>query len=99
MSSAEVTSKIQTYWPKISSARPVMLPVSALVATSLSIPACAVCWSMTAAPIAKMSTPARPMTSRNDAQRWPLIVSTIESDESTPTSMRTKRKSIITAPV
>ena len=32
-------------------------------------------------------------------QRWPVIVSTSESAESTPTSMSTKRNSIMTAPV
>ena len=69
MSRAEVTSKIQTYWPKISSATPVTLPVSALVATSLSMPACTVCSSMTTWPREKKSMPARPTTSSNEAQR------------------------------
>ena len=43
--------------------------------------------------------PASPRLSRMVAQRWPVSVSTRLSEESTPTSMSTKRKSIMTAPV
>jgi hypothetical protein len=50
-------------------------------------------------PTAEAMTPSRPRARTAAAMRWPRIVSTSESEESTPTSMRTKRKSIITAPV
>ena len=39
------------------------------------------------------------MPARRPIQRWPRIVSTSESAASTPTSMRTNRKSIMIAPV
>ncbi|MNW60671.1 hypothetical protein D3C74_386750 [compost metagenome] len=40
-----------------------------------------------------------PRPSRIPMKRWPRMVSTSESEASTPTSMSTNRKSIITAPV
>ena len=46
-----------------------------------------------------MSRPAKASANTIAASRWPLIVSTSESDESTPTIMRTNRNSIMTAPV
>ncbi len=46
-----------------------------------------------------MNSAARPRPSSTAAPRWPLIVSTRESEESTPISMTTNRNSIMTAPV
>jgi len=40
-----------------------------------------------------------PIATRMAATRWPLIVSTSESAEFTPTIMSTNRNSISTAPV
>ena len=45
------------------------------------------------------SRKAIPAPATRPIQRWPRIVSASESAESTPTSMSTKRNSIITAPV
>ena len=50
-------------------------------------------------PTPAMSSAANAMPNTTAAIRWPLIVSTRESEESTPTIMRTNRKSIMTAPV
>jgi hypothetical protein len=47
----------------------------------------------------EISRTAEPRPSSTAAPRCPLMVSTSESDESTPMSMRTKRNSIMTAPV
>ena len=78
---------------------PVMLPVVALLDSRRSIPACTVASSKVAEPIVETSSPMRPIATSIEIHRWPLIVSTSESEESTPTSMMTKRKSIMTAPV
>ena len=44
-------------------------------------------------------SPSRPIAASPAASRWPPSVSTIESDESTPTSISTNRNSIMIAPV
>ena len=93
MSRALVISKTQTYWPKISSATPVTLPVLALTSARPFMS------PRVTAPMAVKSRPPSPKARSSEAHFWPLIVSTSESDESTPTSIRTNRKSIMTAPV
>jgi hypothetical protein len=93
MRRAEVSSKTHTYLPKISSATPLTLPGSSLTA-SRNFGA-----GRVTEPIAKNITAARPKHRTMPAAFCPRIVSMSESDESTPTSMRTKRKNIITAPV
>ena len=92
MSSALVTSKTQTYLPKIRLATPVMLPSALAWARPTGL-------AKVTEPMAAMSTIPRPSASRKPATFWPLIVSTRESEESTPTSISTKRNSIMTAPV
>src|ERR1035437_1557350 len=92
MSSALVTSKVQTYLPKIRSAIPVMLP-PALACVRPTGPA------KVTDPSAATSPAPRPAASSRPATFWPLMVSTRESDESTPISISTKRNSIMTAPV
>ena len=54
---------------------------------------------MAACPMPRIRITSRPMAARPAASRWPLIVSTIESAELMPISMRTKRNSMRTAPV
>jgi hypothetical protein len=49
-------------------------------------------------PITEIRSTARAIPKRKASQRWPRIVSTSESEESTPTSIIMNRKSIITAP-
>ena len=92
MSSALVTSNDHTYWLKIFAATPMTLPSALASASPLARP-------KVTDPIPAMRSRPRATASRSPAQRWPLIVSTSESEESTPTSIRTKRNSIITAPV
>ena len=95
ISSAPVISNAQTNLPKISPARAVMFPPSGAELTASS---------PTAAPnLTPPSTPKiitmNPAPSSAAAKRCPRIVSTSESEESTPTSISTNRNSIITAPV
>ncbi len=52
-----------------------------------------------ALPIAKTSSEPKPSPASTASGRWPLIVSTIESAESTPTSISTNKNSIKMAPV
>ncbi len=77
----------------MSSATPVTLPVSLLAAVRPFMSP-----KRTEPMAVKMSAP-RPKASTSETHFWPLIVSTRESEESTPTSMRTKRNSMMTAPV
>ena len=49
--------------------------------------------------ISERISPLRPIAATIAAERCPLIDSTKESAESTPTSIRIKRNNIITAPV
>jgi hypothetical protein len=93
MSSAEVISKTQTYLPKMRSANPLTLPGSTL---TLSRPAGS---ASVKDPTARNMTAARARATTSDAARCPRIVSVRESEASTPISMRTNRKIIITAPV
>ena len=89
---ADVSSKVQTYGPKIRSARPLTLPPA--LASSRPTGAGSRDWPMTA-----ISSAPRPRPSSTPQTRIPLWVSTVESAESTPIIIRTNRKSIITAPV
>src|SRR4051812_14683589 len=93
MSSALVISKAKTYFVNSSRAMPTTLP-SALTSSRPAPPP-----SPTPLAIAVMSSPAKPRPRTNAASRWPRSVSTSESLESTPTSIRTNRNSIRTAPV
>ncbi len=92
ISRAPVSSKAQRYRMKMSSARPSTLP-----------PALA-CSTPTKAVTEHCRCPRSGVSRirgrrRSRRVRCPRRVSARESDESTPTSMRTKRNSIITAPV
>ena len=92
ISRALVASNAKTYFEKSSCARPGTLP-SALAAVRP--------WT---APSDTWPTP-RTMITPNSRpttvaiSRWPRIVSTTESDASTPTSISTNRNSIKIAPV
>ena len=92
ISSALVISKVQTYLPKMRLATPVTLPPALAWVSPTG-------WPNVTPPTAATSSAPRPSASSRDAHCCPLIVSTSESEESTPTSMRTNRNSIITAPV
>lgn len=92
MSSAPVISKAKTYLVKIRAARPWTFPAELawprpvkVFSEALAIPA-----------ISRMPKPSPQSTA---SQRCPLMVSFSESAAVTPTSMTTKRKSIMIAPV
>src|SRR5450631_314366 len=92
ISRALVASNGNTYLVKIRVASPFMLdgPYEALAAPPDARAAC---------PTTRLSRTSRPIPARPAAIRWPLMVSTRESAELTPTIISTKRKSISTAPV
>src|ERR1035441_1368929 len=92
ISKALVASNGNTYLVKIRVASPFMLdgPYEALAAPPDARAAC---------PTTRLSRTSRPIPARPAATRWPLMVSTRESAELTPTIIITKRKSISTAPV
>ena len=54
---------------------------------------------MAAWPMPRNKITSRPMAARPAHSRWPLIVSTSESAELMPISIRTNRNSMRTAPV
>ena len=92
ISSAPVTSNGNTYVVKISRASPVRLADPFAAVNGLAGP-------MAACPMLTIRITNRPIAASPAAIRWPLMVSTIESDELMPISMRTKRNSMSTAPV
>ena len=94
ISSAEVTSKAKTYLVKSSWASEGTLPPAVWTAASMPVGAAKV-----TLPTPRASRTAKPRPATAAQKRCPLIVSTRESAESTPTSISTNRKSIMTAPV
>src|SRR3954447_6859420 len=92
ISSALVTSNAHTYWVKILPAMPTTLPSAFASVSPTGL-------AKVTEPTAVMIRTPSPRASSRPTQRWPAIVSTSESAESTPTSMSTKRNSIMTAPV
>lgn len=94
ISSAPVISKAKTYLVKMSRASPSTLPPCALLAAPRPLKV----FSEALAIPAISSTP-KPSPQAAAHQRWPFSVSLSESAAVTPTSMTTKRKSIMIAPV
>lgn len=94
MSRAPVISNAKTYLVKIRLARPSTLPPCTAFAAPRPLKVLSEAWPMPA--IRRMPKP-RPQAAAS--QRWPLRVSLRESAAVTPTSMTTKRKSIMIAPV
>ncbi len=92
ISSALVTSNAKTQREKRMLAMPWMLP-SELASESPTTAPSAV-WLRATTSTTPSSSPAAVAISR-----WPLMVSTTESDASTPTSISTNRNSIRIAPV
>ncbi len=85
-------SKAKTYLVKISAASPWTLPPELAAARPLN-------WLMPTWPMPEISRMPKPRAARAASQRWPFRVSLSESAAVTPTSMTTKRKSIMIAPV
>lgn len=92
MSRAPVISKAKTYFVKIRAARPSTLPPALAWARPLNS-------DSDALPMPAQSRIPKPRPHRRASQRWPLMVSFRESAAVTPTSMTTKRNSIMIAPV
>ena len=92
ISSAPVTSNGNTYVVKISVASPVRLSAPFAAVSGSAGP-------MAACPMPRIRSTNRPIAASPAASRWPLIVSTIESDELMPISISTNRNSMSTAPV
>ncbi len=91
---ADVASKANTYRLKIRAARPCTLPPLAALASVRPSGS-----PTMAFPVAKITKAPNPTPASAASGRWPLIVSTRESAASTPTSIRTNKKSIKIAPV
>src|SRR3954468_23970323 len=93
ISRALVTSNASRYLVKSSSASAGRFPAPPLAFT----PVTGRSWVARAMPAP--TRPAKPMPRMIAATRWPRRASTTESDESRPTSISTKRKRIMIAPV
>ena len=92
ISSALVSSNAHRLRVKISWARPWTFPFSLAFAKPVKP-------FVFMVPMPAMSRTPKPSPARIAATRWPRMVSTSDCVESTPISIRTNRKSIITAPV
>ncbi len=85
-------SKANTYFVKMRAARPSTLPLALAVLRPPN-------WVSEALPMPAKSRMPKPSPQRRASQRWPLMVSVRESAAVTPTSITTKRNSIMIAPV